>query len=602
MEVVGMHGLLAAVLVAGLVAPTSAMHDLSVVDGPQADRLTVRPSAVDPADSVFGDGLGRQVVLRGYAISGSTKLAENGFTPFRSTADAAAAFATLPGSNVIRFQLSWEGVAPTPDTVDTGYLDAIAAQIRAATARGLRVIVEYHSDLMSRHLFRPDSWYTGNGMPKWAVDRLGLTGKEYCGPACVTWGQHLLTDNSGVRPAARAFWNNTAGVQDAFLDQARQALVHLKSALPERDWDRILGFEPINEPFDGGMEGLSSAQWDAQRLWPFHHRVRDLLDETGWRDKLQFAEPNVFWNSQLGPLVPALGSTPDPLHRSGIVFTPHFYDQARQLPLASPPASGAYLPNFDLIRKTARDWHSPALVSEFGAANDHGGATDTAKEITGEYQALNGLADYSPVLSGTQWHWDPYRGRHHEAQNGNPGKIRTTGDAWNDEDFSVIDQQPQLRDQAYPQAAQGDLVAFSSQALATDAAGDRLRWQVLRPGNGRDYFAGTPFALTIWQGRNSEAPTQLHLSSTLDSPNTVVITESGVHRLADLPGDPRQRTDELVRRGDRLYQWTDSPGVARHFQLIVRDPGLSDIELGELQRALSTVVAAGQNPARVFQN
>lgn len=615
---------LAVVTVAGFAALAgcpAALADASTTkhslpdDSALADAIATAPSAVDAKDQVFVDGYGRQAILRGYAVSGSTKLVETGLLPFKNPSDAAASFAAMrddAGSDLIRFQILWEGAQPKPGAVDTAYLDKAIAQIREATKRGLRVILEYHQDLQSRYLFRQDSWYTGEGMPDWVISGLGLTGKEYCGIACVTWAQAQLTDNSGVRPAAQAFWNNQAvaqpkgtgsiGVQDAFIAQAKQTLRYLHSQLSGQAWNRIVGFEPANEPIDGGMQGLSPQQWDTQKLWPFYHAIRDAMDHTGWQDKLEFAEPNVFWNSEiLG--VPALGSTPDPQQKPKIVFTPHYYDAARQLPSASQPVNGSYLKNFDLIRTTARQWHSPALVSEFGAATAATGATDTARELTGMYQGLNSdnatvtetagaLDDYAPVLSGTQWHWDLYRDHHHEYQNGNPKDLKTAGDAWNSEDYSVIERDdagalnpvvdPALVSQAHPEAVQGGLLNFEYNTTATDASGNTLDWLTLCPGDGTCYLGTTNFAFQAWQGRASDAPTETFLPHQFDPENTVVITDTGIYNAADLPAAPANRANEVVLRaephstagGRQLLYWTDPPagkgkGSGRHFLLIV---------------------------------
>ena len=113
-------------------------------------------------------------MLRGYNVSGETKLEENNGLPFASVADAkksATALRALGGGNSVRFLLSWAYAEPVRGQVDTAYLAAATAQMRAFLDAGIRVYPDFHQDLYSRYLFDPDSWYTGDGAPKWAVDR-----------------------------------------------------------------------------------------------------------------------------------------------------------------------------------------------------------------------------------------------------------------------------------------------------------------------------------------------------------------------------------------------------------------------------------------------
>ncbi|MFE9934606.1 cellulase family glycosylhydrolase [Streptomyces sp. NPDC005533] len=599
------------------------------------------------------------MVLRGYAVSGSTKLKESGMLPFRTTEDAAASFAALKqkaGSNVVRFQILWEGAQPKRGAVDYAYLDKAIAQIKEATSRGLRVIVEYHQDLMARSLFYPGSWHTGEGMPDWAIATLGLTGKEYCGPICLDWAQQQLTaDDGGVRLAARAFWNNqqitdsagTTHIQDVFVNQATSVLKYLKSKLTGDDWNRIVGFEPANEPFDGGMEGDTPGTWDTTKLWPFYRRIRTAMDNAGWNDKLEFAEPLVFWNSQT-PTVPPVGGTPDPKVTGRIVFTPHFYDTPRQLP--QPPwalgaGSGAYLQNFDLIRERARAWGAPAFVSEFGAKVGQSGVPDTARELTGMYQGMNSgqaaqpgttvLDDYAPVLSGTQWHWDIYRNHHHEDKNGS-GEIQTSGDAWNGEDHSVIERNDagqinavinnSLIAQAYPQAVQGGLLNFQYSTSATDSSGTWLNWLQLCPGDGKQchFFGSSNFLFEAWQGRNSDAPTQTYLPPQFNPTTTTIITDTGIYNAADLPTAPGNKANEVVLRanphttnggGRQLLYWTDNSAATstnnRHFLFVLANAPNTLTGLGytttaqqqnflqQIQTKLIKSMNDGTNPVRL---
>ncbi len=121
----------------------------------------------------------------------------------------------LTGANAIRFLISWEGVRPAPDRIDYAYLDRAIAQIKAFTDRGIRVLLDYHQDLYSSHLFNSGSWYTGDGAPAWVIDA-GDYPKESCG-ICIMWGQNMQT-NAAVREAAYDFWRNrvlsTAGRAD----------------------------------------------------------------------------------------------------------------------------------------------------------------------------------------------------------------------------------------------------------------------------------------------------------------------------------------------------------------------------------------------------
>lgn len=146
--------------------PRTDSPDSLWFDEPAAATLTV-------ANGHFTDGLGREVVLRGYNVSGETKLEENSGLPFASVADAkksATALRALGGGNSVRFLLSWAHAEPARGQVDTTYLAAATDQIRAFLDAGIRVYPDFHQDLYSRYLFNTGSWYSGDGAPKWAVD------------------------------------------------------------------------------------------------------------------------------------------------------------------------------------------------------------------------------------------------------------------------------------------------------------------------------------------------------------------------------------------------------------------------------------------------
>ncbi|SDN49924.1 cellulase family glycosylhydrolase [Allokutzneria albata] len=509
---------------------------------------------------IFRDRLGREVVLRGFNVSGTTKLNEHGRLPFASVADAArsaTAMRDLTGANAIRFLVGWDGVQPAPNTVDTAYLDRAAAQIREFTRRGVHVLVDFHQDLFSRDLFDKDSWYTGNGAPKWVIEA-GKYPKEHC-VACVTWGQNQW-QNDAVRSAFRDFWLNRKletpagliGMQDAFLDQAAATMRHLRNSLPTREFGLILGLDPFNEPADG--EGsISSADREKELIWPFYQRVRARMDTAGWQDKPLYAEPLVNWNLAIvGLRRGGFGTigTMGPRY----VFNAHFYDTLRLSVDPTKPGDGGYANQTNEIRDRAAQLGTTSFLSEFGHRMTGWSAEKAPMILKSAYQGLDrGAGNDSwwarpiaagAVMSATQWQWDIYNGKHRELMNGNPDKVLTAGDAWNDEDHSVVDTDAggavrfrvdqRVLDRMYPSAVAGDTLAFAYEDMAKDGfAGSKapsVRWMKVPaqyPALAK-VVENRQFGILAWRGGASGA-TELHLPRTFDPANSSVAASFGVH-------------------------------------------------------------------------
>ncbi|MBB5019979.1 hypothetical protein HNQ59_003287 [Chitinivorax tropicus] len=623
----------------------AATHDLETIDqSPAASQIHTDTKRILIAgrqfnDAIFRDGLGREAVFRGWNVSGSTKLNESGFKPFRSIADANSGLADLrarTGANVIRLLVAWEAIHPAPDQINTAYLDEIAQQIEAATTRGMYVLLDYHQDLYSRHLFNPNSWHTGNGAPLW-ITAGGNYPAEYCGIICVSWAQHNLTDEA-VRRAFRHFWNNAPvntpvgwrRVQDSFIWQLTEAMRYLRNRLPSTVYDKVLGLDPFNEPVDGGMEGLSAKEWDNRKLWPFYERVRQAMDVAGWQDKPVFAEPLVFWNTSVGIVAPATGGRHLQTPPGGrFVFNTHFYDAGRQGTDLRAVNNGAYLTHFEEIREESRFWQSPPFVSEFGMGNGKRGHQDTNRIIKAMYQGLETttyghnkdrfIDVYAPVLSGTQWQWDRYYNQHKEIMNGNPAKLLTTADAWNDEDYSVVRyQNGQLAynidaaniERIYPRRTQGDMVQFHFNAIPRDAAGKPLQWSMLKL-DGKAWLADREFALLVWQGRRSDAPTEVFLPPRFDPARTIAVTDMEIRNGLTVATRPTQARNEILLTADvgiqagsgghRVLVWDDADNHETtdswHFLLLVPQlagEAIPPAVLAEWQRELNRLLVNGK--------
>ncbi|MEV7088726.1 cellulase family glycosylhydrolase [Streptomyces sp. NPDC093085] len=620
-------------------------------DGRAATEVSVTPAGSgDGAGARFTDGYGREVVLRGFNVSGETKLAENGGLPFADAADArasAAALRTLTGGNAVRFLLSWAYAEPEPGVVDTAYLRRATDQIKALRAAGLRVFPDFHQDLHSRYLFDKDSWYTGDGAPRWAVEA-GAYPRESCG-ICVMWGQNI-TQNQAVKSATRDFWTNrtltlrdgsTRPVQTAFLDTAQTTMTYLARNLTAEEFAGVVGFDPYNEPYAGEYAaGQDSRAWEREVLWPFYEKFRARMDAAGWRDKPLFAEPNMFWNANLdfarqpGGLLDAGAAGPR------YVFNTHFYDQKAisGIFMWGKAEDGQYVNDFTTVRDRAAALGTTGIVSEFGHPLN-GLTADKAPTVNkAMYQALDSrLSGASwwanatrsgPVLSSTQWQWDIYSGRHREAMNGNPDKILTEADAWNDEDLSavrqdasgraVLRQDARLLDRIYPDAVAGRTVAFTYEDRSRDGATDTtgtttgtpLTWNRIpatMPETARLVGTGR-YGVLAWRSQGpTRAPTQLHLPAGFTPDGTTVISDLGTatglpaytaqgetadHPLATAPEQGTTADDPLTTANRLLLTAppaSDTAGTV-HYALIAEAPATPELRAAA-QRELAAWAA-----------
>lgn len=545
---------------------------------------------VGPVGGAFRDEHGREVVLRGFNVSGTAKLAEHRGLPFpnaQAARDSAAALRQLTGANAVRFLVTWAWLEPEPRRIDQAYLDRVAEQVGAFTDQGVRVYVDFHQDLYSRHVFNRDSWYTGDGAPAWVV-RAGGYPAESCG-LCFHWGQNMKS-NTAVTAATYDFWHNRElqvdggplRVQDEFLSAAGEALRGLKNRLSAEAFELVLGVDPLNEPYAGRYDaGQTGLTWERDHLWPFHQRFRRLMDEAGWRDKTSFAEPLVFWNQNVEFFAEPGGFPGAEPWGDGYAFNTHFYDGKAQSGLLMPgkAGDGQYARTFADVRTRAAELGTPAIVSEYGhpvrglTADKHPSVLKATQQSLDS--ALPGsrwwaeAAASGPVLSGSQWHWDTNYDRHRELMNDNPSKVKTDGDAMNDEHFSVVrvgddgaaglTVDARLVDRVFPRAVAGTTRAFTYEDRARDGNAE-LVWNQVPAGMPavRGLVGANPYAVLVWEGAESAAPTELHLPAGFAPQGTSVVTDFGA--VTGLPGDT----------GVEAVAWGPEPGVGGVNRLLLR--------------------------------
>ncbi|MEU6142963.1 endoglycosylceramidase [Streptomyces sp. NPDC047081] len=558
------------------------------------DSLSFDGTALTVSNGHFVDGNGREVVLRGYNVSGETKLEENSGLPFASVADAkksATALRALGGGNSVRFLLSWAHAEPAQGQVDTAYLAAATDQMRAFLDAGIRVYPDFHQDLYSRYLFNSGSWYTGDGAPEWAVE-LGDYPQESCG-ICLFWGQNI-TQNGAVKAAQYDFWHNNHGLQDAFLATAQKTMTYIRQNLSTEEFTGVVGFDPYNEPYAGTYDsGQTSRTWEQSLLWPFYQKFRARMDAAGWQDKPAFVEPNLFWNANIDSQKQEGGLLDAGTLGSRYVFNTHFYDQKAisGILMWGNASDGQYSTDFGTIRDRASAAATTAIVSEFGHPLSGTVAGKAPTVLKAMYQALDSRLPGSswwsnpsasgPVLSGSQWQWDIYNGRHHELMNDNPDKVQTSGDAWNDEDLSAVDmtdsgtvtlrQDARLLDRLYPSATAGTTLAFTYEDRSRDGS-TTLTWNPVPSSlpNVSQLVGSGQYGLLVWKSGSGSAPTELHLPASFPTAATTVVSDLGT-----VYGPPSYTSSTPVGAalepggtGSRRLLLTDSDSGVLHYALV----------------------------------
>ncbi|OXY87535.1 cellulase family glycosylhydrolase [Streptomyces diastatochromogenes] len=582
------------VVLSGLLTVAGAPPATAATPAVPADSLWFDGTPLTVQNGRFTDGQGREIVLRGYNVSGETKLEENGGLPFASAADArksATALRALGGGNAVRFLLSWAHAEPARGQVDTAYLAAVTEQMRAFLDAGIRVYPDFHQDLYSRYLFNTGSWYTGDGAPKWAVDAGGYP-KESCG-ICLFWGQNI-TQNTAVQKAQYDFWHNAYGLQDSFLATAQTAMTYLQQHLTDGEFADIVGFDPYNEPYAGSYDsGQTSRTWERDLLWPFYVKFRARMDAAGWQDKPAFVEPNLFWNANISTQKQEGGLLEAGTLGPRYVFNTHFYDQKAisGILMWGKAADGQYTSDFAAIRDRASTAGTAAVVSEFGHPLS-GTVSDKAPTVLkAMYQALDSRvpgaswwtnpAASGPVLSGSQWQWDLYNGRHHELMNGNSDKVLTSGDAWNDEDLSAVKlddsgnvtlrQDARLLDRVYPSATAGSTLAFTYEDRSRDGS-TTLTWNPVPsslPNVARLVGSGQ-YGLLVWRSGSGTAPTELHLPASFPGSATTVVSDLGTVYAppAYTASTPVGVAPEPGGTGSRRLLLTDTDSGVLHYALV----------------------------------
>jgi endoglycosylceramidase len=292
------------------------------------------------------------------------------------------------GYDVIRLNISWSLLEPTPGTIDKTYLARIAQVVSWAKRAGVYVVIDMHQDAWSKYVYTapgescvaPLEAIRGfDGAPSWASAHLT--------PACALGGVREL--DPAVQEAFQKLYDD-AKAPDGIGLQEHYAEAMLVLARRFSEEPTVAGYEIINEP-SPGFNPLP----DATELFPFYGKVVNhvVANVPGFR-RLFFIEPNVERDvtDQSAIVTPwsTYSSYPN------VVYAPHIYTGV--FTLDQRVASTRFFPSDGGYKSAISDAKALGLALWVGEFGNNPADDGTILRTSYELQDLYGLG-------GALWLW-----------------------------------------------------------------------------------------------------------------------------------------------------------------------------------------------------
>lgn len=331
----------------------------------------------------FRDAAGGAVILRGVNVGGNSKV-----PPFRAITDPRQLDPLAGwGLNVVRLLFTWEAYEPEPGVYDAAYLDYYVTTARAAAARGLYVVVDFHQDAYSRFTLAG----CGEGFPAWTLPPTVTPAAPDNGAACADWGIRMIGDPD-LKTCWDAFYSDAHGVRTRYLAMIARVVTALASE------PKVIGYDVINEP--GGDELV--------QIGPLYEDAAQTIRAID-PGAILFVSPGAITSAGTATSLarPSFGN---------FAYAPHFYDVT--LVLFQAWQGDDERDAFERMAGTASAWGVPLFVGEYGAPA-------TIGDVDGYLGAL-AIQLARTQASGAQWVYTP-------------GWDATTKDGWNREDLSIVD-------------------------------------------------------------------------------------------------------------------------------------------------------------------
>ena len=319
------------------------------------------------------------------------------------------------GFNLIRLGIFWDGVEPQPGVYDHDYLQRVKDVIELARQNGLYVMLDMHQDLFSR------KW--GDGAPLWATLDEGAPHPE----SCTMWYDAYLQSEAIIR-AADNFWENAPAADGVGLQDHYEAMWEILAGYFD-SCENVIGYEPMNEPFMGGLARAAFGEaamrtaaqfpgydpqnplatsaeqadfymsvvseklmgFDKETLMPFYRRIQKAVARVS--DKPLITGGNIYSSSTIPTGIERLDE------HGNQIYAPHGYDAVVDSDRYESFNKANVESLFADKRRSQTELGLPTIIGEWGAF--------PSKPFTGELiRHMNDILEQY-LWSSTYWQWMP---------------------------------------------------------------------------------------------------------------------------------------------------------------------------------------------------
>gem|GEM_PF-1031996 len=399
----------------------------------------------------FRDCEGRLVYFRGVNVGSNAKLPP--FLPFEDPKwwDLLSSW----GYNMVRLTIFWEAVEPEPGVYDQEYLDKIEEMVDEASKKGIYVLLDMHQDQYSRHL-------KGDGAPYWALPK-SVDPKDNSGIAGKYWFSAYFV-SSDVRLSFANFFQS---------DDLKEHYYNSWKEVAKRVGDNpyVLGYDIMNEPFGGEIPN-DDGEFENGYLLPFYQEAISSIREVD-PDAIGFVEPAI---------VDLYASKLRSFDHDGLVYAAHLYRsfswRAWLDPINKIVSFGSLL---DLQSDKAEELGMPLFIGEFGVPWNVNPIWGRDRQVN---EAMNALEE--KFISNAYWDFSV-----------------ENGSIWNEEDYSIID------DEGRPRGIDVNVRPYVRRLLGSPI------YQSFDP-DSKDYSL-------VFEGSSGRAPTIIHVPEDIHYPDGFVV-------------------------------------------------------------------------------